>query len=70
MASDHITRWRLIIEEYGPDMHYIPGPENTVADTMSRIPVIDVDIKVKQSYARRISTMRGSFTCTGDITKE
>ena len=59
----------LILEEYDPEMHYIPGSENIVADAMSRVPMIDDNIKVKQSYARIISTTRGSYARTGDITE-
>ena len=27
MASDCLMRWWVIIEEYGLEIHYIPGPE-------------------------------------------
>ena len=27
--------WRLIIEEYGPDIEYIQGDKNILADTLS-----------------------------------
>ena len=29
-------RWRLIIEEIGPELKYIKGENNVVADTLSR----------------------------------
>ena len=57
-------RWRLIFEEYDPEMRYIPVSGNIVADAMSRIPMIDDDVEVKQSYIRKISTTRGPFTRT------
>ena len=47
MASDCLTTWRLIIKEYDPDMYYILGLENIVSDAMSKIPIIDDDVKVK-----------------------
>ena len=70
MASDCLMRWKLIIEEYCPKMYYIPGPENIVAEVMSRIPMTDDDVKVKQLYTCKLSTTRRSYAHTGDITEE
>ena len=41
-------RWRLLLEEYGPEIVYIKGHKNIVADALSRLPkqgdiVDDVD---------------------------
>ena len=30
-------RWRLILEEYGPELHYVKGEHNVVADALSRL---------------------------------
>ncbi len=35
--SDRVYRWRLLIEEYGPEIKYIKGIHNTVADALSRL---------------------------------
>ena len=43
----YLMRWRFILEEYGLEMHYILEPENIVADAISRIPMINDEIKVK-----------------------
>ena len=34
-------RWRLILEEYGPELLYIKGEENIVADALSRLDLKD-----------------------------
>src|SRR5687767_5125854 len=35
--SDRVMRWRLCIEEYSPDLEYIKGENNVVADALSRL---------------------------------
>ena len=37
LTSDRVYRWRLLLEEYGPDIEYIKGIDNTVADAISRL---------------------------------
>ena len=34
---DRVMRWRLYIEEYSPDLHYIKGENNVVADALSQL---------------------------------
>ena len=38
MSSQRVMRWRLLLEEYGPDIRYIKGSDNIIADALSRIP--------------------------------
>ncbi len=40
LTSDRVYRWRLILEEYGPEIVYIKGIHNTIADAMSRLEYI------------------------------
>ena len=37
--TDRVMRWRLILEEYSPEIIYIKGPNNVVADALSRLPI-------------------------------
>ncbi len=37
LTSDRIYRWRLLLEEYGLEIIYIKGVDNTVADALSRL---------------------------------
>jgi putative transposase len=34
--SPRIQRWQWTIERFGPDLEYINGPRNVVADALSR----------------------------------
>jgi hypothetical protein len=37
LSNDRITRWRLLLEEYGPKYVNIAGKNNKVADALSRL---------------------------------
>jgi hypothetical protein len=37
VSNDRITRWILLLEEYGPTCVHIAGKNNIVADTLSRL---------------------------------
>lgn len=45
-SSSRVQRWRLLLEEYGPEIVYIKGIDNTVADALSRLEY-NPDINVK-----------------------
>ena len=35
--TERVMRWRLLIEEFGPELRYIKGELNIVADVLSRL---------------------------------
>ena len=37
LTSDWVYRWRLLLEDYGPEIVYIKGIHNTIADAISRL---------------------------------
>ncbi len=37
LTSDRLYRWRLLLEEYGPEIIRIKGIQNTVADAISHL---------------------------------
>ena len=39
--TDRVYRWRLLLEEYGPNIHYVKGSTNEAADAMSRLAYAD-----------------------------
>jgi hypothetical protein len=43
--SQRVQRWRLILEEYGPDICYIKGEENCAGGALSHLPTTETDQK-------------------------
>ncbi|KAL3784137.1 hypothetical protein HJC23_005795 [Cyclotella cryptica] len=39
LTSDRVYQWRLLLEEFGPEIVYIKGIHNTVADAISRLDI-------------------------------
>jgi hypothetical protein len=37
LTSDRVYQWRLVLEEYAPEMIYIQGIHNAVADAVSQL---------------------------------
>ena len=51
LTSDRVLRWRLYIEEYSPDIRYIKGEKNVVADALSRLDKSEDNIEdTKENY--------------------
>ncbi len=46
MTSGRVYQWRLLLEEYRPEIVYIKGIHHTVADTISRL---EYDLSVNQT---------------------
>jgi hypothetical protein len=46
LTSDRVTRWRILLEEYAPEIIFIKGIHNTVADAISRL---DYDPKLNST---------------------
>ena len=44
--TERVMRWRLILEEFGPNLQYIKGTRNVVADALSRLELSENDLHV------------------------
>ena len=40
-TTQRVMRWRLLLEEFGPEFAYKKGSENVIADALSRVPTAD-----------------------------
>ena len=38
-SSQRAMRWRILSEEFGPEIVYIKGDDNTIADALSRLDI-------------------------------
>ena len=42
-------RWRLILEEYSPELIYVQGSKNTAAGALSRLDILDTPNHAKNN---------------------
>ncbi|OWY97527.1 hypothetical protein PHMEG_00031924 [Phytophthora megakarya] len=49
-----MLRWRLEIENFGPELDYVKGENNVVANTLSRLPRAD---NTSVHCARELATL-------------
>ena len=43
-TTQHVMRWRLHLEEYGPTFECKKGSDNCIADALSRVPTLDENV--------------------------
>ena len=48
--TERVMRWRLILEEYSPELIYIQGSKNIAADALSRLDIVDTPNPVKNNF--------------------
>jgi hypothetical protein len=51
LTSDQVYQWRLLLEEYGPEIVYIKDIHNTVADAISRLEYDPSVNKTAENYS-------------------
>jgi len=60
LTSDRVARWRILLEEYAPEIIYIEGNHNAVADAISRL---DYDPKLnttnEYNHATHVKSTKG-----------
>ena len=58
--TDRVMRWRLILEEFGPELINVKGKNNIVADALSRLELAEQDSKIRHNRNGRKFRPRGS----------
>ena len=62
-----MLRGCLTLEEYGPEIKYIKGPDNDAADPLIRIPLINSGIKERDSTREHLTEIYCVNQLDGDI---
>ena len=60
LASDRIARWRLLLEEYGPEYVHVKGQDNVVADALSRM---EADFDMEEFEKETTDTKAQNCAC-------
>ena len=47
--TDHVLRWILILEDYSPDIEYIPGNKNIFAEALPRLTINGIQKNTHES---------------------
>ena len=47
--TQRVLQWRLLIEEFSPQIHNIKGKSNVLADCLSRVPTVPLDGRTTQT---------------------
>ncbi len=64
--TERVMRWRLILEEYGPELKYIKGEHNIVADALSRLEMMPENPPEDESGPPNGEEMAQLFCVTED----
>ena len=48
--SQRVMRWRMILEEYAPEIIHIKGEQNIAADALSRLPIQEIEETPKNNH--------------------
>ena len=51
LNKESIMRWRLILEEYNPELIYIQGSKNIAADVISRFDIVGTNNQIKPNIS-------------------
>jgi hypothetical protein len=56
-SSERRLRWISYVNEYGPTLHYVEGPLNVIADTLSRLARIDINNDISALAGKKAASV-------------
>ena len=59
--TERVMRWRLVLEEYNPELIYIKGGDNIVADALSRLELLPDEPSRETSGHNNEPAINGKF---------
>jgi hypothetical protein len=64
--TDRVMRWRLLLEEFGPELFYVKGNKNIPADFFSRCTTLDesADLYVQEKHTPEPERLASEFGLT------
>jgi hypothetical protein len=48
--TERVVCWRMVIEDFGPEIIYIKGNDNVVIDAMSRLDTTAKEVNILEQY--------------------
>ena len=48
--TERVVCWRMVIEDFGPELIYFKGNDNVVADAMSRLDTTAKEVNILEKY--------------------
>jgi len=62
-SSERHLRWISYNDEYGPTLHYVEGPLNVIADTLSRLTRNDINIDSSALVGKKAASVVSDSEC-------
>jgi len=59
--TERVVRWRLLLEEFSPELTHVKGVNNVVADALSRLKMAEEELSAK-AFANELANEEDDFT--------
>ena len=70
LSTDRVVRWRLLLEEFGPEFKHVNGKDNVIADALSRLNTDEIEFGEPESTDEKGCFLAYSITRMDSVTFE